>query len=181
MKTILSTLALWILTMGALVAALPSQMAFSSSAAGLSPTPADEELAGTWQLVRFTRTIVATGEAQETFGKAPSGFIQFGRDGRMMMFVVKDQRPSPPDPEEMTDQQRADLFKTMIAYGGTYTFDGKTLTSHLDVTWNQAWTGTDIVRHVTFEGNKLILTADPHKSYVDGNVISAVMTFEKLP
>ncbi len=181
MKTILSMLALCILTMGALFAALPSQLALSSSAAGLSPTPANEELVGTWRLVRFTRTIVATGEAQETFGKAPSGLIQFGSDGRMMMFVVKDQRPSPPDPEEMTDQQRADLFKTMIAYGGTYIFDGKTLTSHLDVTWNQAWTGTDIIRHVTLEGRKLILTADPHKSYVDGNVISAVMTFEKLP
>jgi lipocalin-like protein len=181
MKTILAMLALCILTVGVLVAALPSRIACSSSAAGLSATPANEELVGTWRLVRFTRTIVATGEAQETFGKAPSGFIQFGRDGRMMMFVVKDQRPSPTDPQKMTDQQRADLFKTMIAYGGTYTFDGKTLTSHLDVTWNQAWTGTDIVRHVMLEGRNLTLTADPHKSYVDGNVISAVMTFEKLP
>jgi Lipocalin-like domain len=99
----------------------------------------------------------------------------------MMMLVVKEQRPAPPEPEKMTDQQRADLFKTMIAYGGAYTFDGKTLTSHLDVTWNQAWTGTDIVRHVTLEGRKLVLMADPHKSYVDGNVISAVMMFEKVP
>jgi hypothetical protein len=68
----------------------------------------------------------------------------------------------------------------MIAYGGTYTFDGKNLTSHLDVTWNQAWTDTVIVRHVSFEGRKLVLAADPHKSYVDGNLITGVMTFEKL-
>jgi len=99
----------------------------------------------------------------------------------MMMLVVKDQRPAPPEPEKMTDQQRADLFKTMIAYGGAYTFDGKTLTSHLDVTWNQAWTGTDIVRQVKLEGRNLVLMADAHKSYVDGNMISAVMMFEKVP
>jgi hypothetical protein len=134
---------------------------------------------GSWRLVRFTRTILATGETVETFGKKPSGYIQFGRDGRMMMLIVKDVRPSPPDPEKMTDPERAELFRTMIGYGGTYAFDGKTLTCRLDVTWNQAWTGTELSRHVTFDGDKLILTAEPHKSYVDGNLITGVMTFEK--
>ena len=173
MKTILGMVALGVFAVGAVFAEFPSPMAVRAGAA-------NEQLAGTWRLVRFTRTNVATGEAQDTFGKAPSGFIQFGSDGRMMMLVVKEQRAAPPEPEKMTEQQRADLFKTMIAYAGTYAFDGKALTCHLDVTWNQAWTGTDIVRHVTLEGNKLILTADAHKSYVDGNVISAVMVFEKV-
>jgi Lipocalin-like domain len=149
---------------------------FSSAAA---PPPSNQELIGSWRLIHFTRTIVATGQTLETFGKTPSGFIQFGKDGRMMMLIVKDQRPSPPDPEKMTDEERAELFRTMIAYAGTYTFDGKTLWCHLDVTWNQAWTGTDIKRHVTFEGKRLILTADAHKSYVDGNLITGIMTFEK--
>ena len=180
MKTILAMVALGVLAVGAVFAAFPAQLALRAGAAKLTPAPANEELVGTWRLVRFTRTNVATGEAQDTFGKRPSGFIQFGRDGRMMMLVVKEQRTAPPEPEKMTDEERADLFKTMIAYGGTYTFDGKALTCHLDVTWNQAWTGTDIVRHVTLEGSKLILTADAHKSYVDGNVISAVMTFERV-
>lgn len=97
----------------------------------------------------------------------------------MMMLIVKDVRPNPPDPEKMTDPERAELFRTMIGYGGTYAFDGTTLTCRLDVTWNQAWTGTEIVRHVTLDGGRLILTAEPHKSYVDGNLITGVMTFEK--
>jgi len=148
-------------------------------AGSLGAAQANEELAGTWKLLHFTRTNVATGEAMETFGKTPSGYLQLGRDGRMMMLVVKEERASPPEPEKTTDQQRAELFKSMIAYAGTYTFDGKELRFHLDVTWNQAWTGTDM-RHVTREGRKLTLTADPHKSYVDGNTISAVMVFEKV-
>jgi hypothetical protein len=149
-------------------------------AAGLGTAQGHEELAGTWKLLHFTRTDVATGEAMETFGKAPSGYLQLGRDGRMLMLVVKDQRPNPAEPEKMTDQQRAELFKSMIAYGGTYTFDGKALHFHLDVTWNQAYTGTELVRQVTREGRKLTLTAEPHKSYVDGKTISAVMVFEKV-
>ena len=64
---------------------------------------------------------------------------------------------------------------------GTYTVDGNNLKCHLDVSWNQAWSGTDIQRHVTFEGKKLILTAEAHKSYVDGNLITGIMTFEKTP
>ena len=150
------------------------------ASAAMSPAPENEQLVGSWRLVHFTRTILATGETVETFGKAPSGCIQFGRDGRMMMLIAKDERPSPPDPEKMTDQQRADLFRTMIGYGGTYAFDGKTLTMRLDVTWNQAWTGTEKLRHVTLDGRKLILDADPHVSYIDGKSITASMTFEKI-
>jgi len=179
MKTILGMVALSAFAVGAVLAAFPSRVELRASAAKPTPEAANEKLVGTWRLVRFTRTNVATGGAQDTFGKVPSGFIEFGRDGRMMMLVVKEQRTVPPEPEKMTDQQRAELFKTMIAYAGKYTFDGKALTCHLDVTWNQAWTGTEIVRHVTLEGKKLILTADAHKSYVDGNVISAVMVFER--
>jgi hypothetical protein len=67
----------------------------------------------------------------------------------------------------------------MWPFGAMNTFDGKNLKCHLDVSWNQAWTATDIQRHFTFEGRRLILSADPHKSYVDGNLITGLMTFEK--
>jgi hypothetical protein len=72
--------------------------------ASLGATQGNEKWA--WKLLHFTRTNVATSEAMETFGKAPSGYLQLGRDGRMMMLVVKDERPSPAEPEKMTDQQR---------------------------------------------------------------------------
>ncbi|MGH8611080.1 MAG: lipocalin-like domain-containing protein, partial [Gammaproteobacteria bacterium] len=71
----------------------------------------NEELYGTWRLVSFTQTIVATGETVDIFGKAPRGFINYGRDGRMMVLFVKDERPNPADLAKMTDQERAELFK----------------------------------------------------------------------
>jgi hypothetical protein len=58
---------------------------FSSAGA---PPPSNQELIGSWRLVGFTRTVVATGQTFETFGKRPSGFIQFGNDGRMTMLIA---------------------------------------------------------------------------------------------
>jgi hypothetical protein len=80
----------------------------------------------------------------------------------------------------ITDQQRADLFRTMTAYSGTYDFDGKKLTFHIDVSWNQAWTGTDQVRHIEFDGRKVIMTANPMPHPIDGKVSVTTLTWEKI-
>lgn len=86
----------------------------------VSALAADEQLYGTWRLVSFQRTIADTGEKKDLFGKSPQGLIIYGRDGRMLVLMVSDQRPKPPDLAKVTDQERIDLFKTMLAYGGTY-------------------------------------------------------------
>jgi len=146
----------------------------SSSKAG------NEELYGTWRLVSNKRMVLATGETMDTFGKSPHGFINYGRDGRMLVLIVSNNRPNIPDLAKMTDQERIELFKTMIAYGGTYTYDGKTVTHHIDISWNQNWTGTDGVREVKFEGNRLILSTRPSPDPIDGKLGTAVVTWERI-
>jgi len=64
------------------------------------------QLAGTYRLVSYQRTVVATGETTDMFGKAPQGYIIYGRDGRMMILYVADKRPTPKDLATMTDQKR---------------------------------------------------------------------------
>lgn len=159
-----------------LVALLGTLVLLTSIYAGAG----NEELYGTWRLVSFTQTIVATGETTDIFGKAPRGFINYGRDGRMMGIIVKDERPKPADLAKMTDQERADLFKTMVAYAGTYTLDAQTITHHIDVSWNQTWTGTNQVRNIKFDGRKLILSTNPQPRSQDGKVATAILTWEKL-
>jgi hypothetical protein len=139
-----------------------------------------EALYGTWRLVSCTQTVIATGETIHLFGKAPSGFIQYGRDGRMMVLIVHEERPTPADLATMTDQERAELFRTMVAYSGTYTCDGKTVTHHVDISWNQVWTGTDLLRNITFDGRKAIFTTPPGPRSQDGKVAISVLTWEKL-
>jgi len=141
---------------------------------------AADELFGTWRLVSFQRTIADTGEKKDLFGKSPQGLIIYGRDGRMLVLMVGDKRPKPPDLAKVTDQERLDLFKTMLAYGGTYVFDGKTIKHQVEVSWNGNWTGTEQVRVVKFEGNRLIMSTMPSIGSLDGKLGSAVLTWERV-
>jgi hypothetical protein len=52
-----------------------------------------------------------------------------------------------------TDEERAKLEESMIAYAGTYTGDNGKLVHHIDISWNEAWTGTDQDRFYTVGGN----------------------------
>ena len=139
-----------------------------------------EQLYGTWRLIKYTRTIVATGETQAVFGKMPVGFVNYGRDGRMMAIVVSEKRSAPTDPVHVTDAERAELYKTMFAYAGTFDFDGTTITHHVDVSYNQTWTATDLIRKVKFDAGRLILTTVPAISNIDGQMTFAVLTWERV-
>jgi hypothetical protein len=139
-----------------------------------------EDLYGTWRLVSFTQEILATGEKTDIFGKAPHGFLHYSRDGRMYAILVKDERPKPTDLAKMTDEERVELFKTVIAYGGTFTFDGKMATHHVDISWNQNWTGSPQVRNVRLEGRKLYISTNPQPRAIDGKPVIAVLTWEKV-
>jgi hypothetical protein len=140
----------------------------------------NEELHGTWRLVSLIDTAVATGETTYTRGKSPHGFINYSPDGRMLVLIVSDKRPKPPDLAKVTDQERIELFKTTTAYGGTYTYDGKIVTHHVDISWNETWTGTDNVREVKFEGKKLILSTRPAPRPLDGRLSLTVLTWERI-
>lgn len=155
-------------------------IAVVSGSAGALQAQGADRLYGTWRLTTFRQTVVATGETKDLFGKAPRGFLTYGRDGRMMVLIVKDERPKPTDITKITDQERVGLFKTMMAYGGTYSFDGKTVTHHVDISFNQAWTGTDFVRSVELDGRKLLLKTGPQPSTIDGTMGIYTLTWEKV-
>jgi hypothetical protein len=116
----------------------------------------------------------------DSFGKSPHGFINYGRDGRVLLLIVSDKRPKPPDLTKMTDQERVELFKTMVACGGTYTYDGKIVKHHYDISWNENWTGTDVAWEVKLEGSKLILSTRTAPSPVDGRLTTVVLTWERV-
>jgi hypothetical protein len=133
-----------------------------------------EKLSGTWKLIEVRGDITAT------FGKSPHGLFTFSRDGRTLVLITSEKRPKIPDPARMTDQERVDLFKTMLAYGGTYTFDGKELKIKVDISWNENWSGTEQVRFAKLEGNRLELSTPLYPSTVDGKPTITVLIWEKL-
>jgi hypothetical protein len=139
-----------------------------------------KKLCGTWRLVSYRRTVVETGETHDFFGRSPCGLLNYSPDGRMSVIVVKQERPRPAEPSRMTDRDRLELFQSMVSYAGTYTFDGKTVTHHVEISWNELWTGTDQIRNARIEGRRLILSTDPFTDPADGKQIAAVLVWERI-
>ena len=139
-----------------------------------------EELYGTWRLVSFVSQVVATGEKTDYFGKAPRGFLSYSRDGRMSALLVKDERPKPTDLAKVTNEERLELFKTMIAYGGTFSVAGNVVTHQVDISWNGNWTGTSQVRNIKLDGRKLYITTNPQPGITDGRLVIGILEWEKV-
>jgi hypothetical protein len=150
----------------------------------LSPLVANgldvEKLYGTWKLVSFTQRLVATGETIDVFGKNPPGFLSYSRDGRMNAILVKDKRTRVADMAQATTQDKAELFSSMYAYAGTFTVDGNTVTHHVDISWNENWTGTSQVRNVRLEGDKLYISTNPQSNGIDGKMMVGELVWEKV-
>ena len=145
----------------------------------MTPVETPEQLYGTWRLVRWKRELLDTGETVEAFGKAPRGFLSYGRDGRVFFIMTKENRAKPADLAKLTDQERTELYNSMVAYAGTFSFDGDAATHNVEVSWNEGWTGTAQIRHLAFEGQRLIMRTDPQPGF-DGKRVVGVFTWERL-
>ena len=60
--------------------------------------------------------------------------------------------PTPPDNE------RVALYDTIFAYAGTYSVEAGKVIQHVDISWNEVWTGTDQIRLFEVNGHTLTLT-----------------------
>jgi len=143
---------------------------------------AEEEIYGTWKLVSDHSKFLDTGEIidNNAAGAVPLGYLTYGKDGRMMALLVRGVRPKPDSLATITDQQRASLFTSMIAYGGTYKFDGSRMEHHVDISWNEIWTGTTRINEVKRDGDKLVYTTPPGPSIRDGRMVIGIATWEKV-
>jgi hypothetical protein len=152
----------------------------SIALAAIAVSAADEDLVGTYKLISDIRKNLDTGEVAYNFGEHPIGYIMYGKDGRMLVIVLNGDRPKPAGMEKVTPEQQAALFRSMLAYGGTYEFDGKKIQHHIDISWNESWTGTTTIRNVRKEGNRLIYTTDPVSLSGDGKMSVTTLIWEKV-
>ena len=118
--------------------------------------------AGTWKLVSYVREEIPSGVKSDVMGPHPQGYINYGRDGRMIIVIVGSNRRKPAE-AVATPLEAAALLKSMLAYAGTFTVDSqaKTVTHHVEMSWDESRTGKDQVRRFKLEGNTLKLTTDP--------------------
>ena len=136
-----------------------------------------QDIAGTYRLIGTTAKFEGGGEEKYS---DETGYIIYGRDGRMMVLLVRGKRPRPESVDKITDAQRVELFKTTTAYTGKYTYDGKKVTHHVDVSWNEVFNGMNLDRYVTRSGNRIMLTTAPSRRSSDGKMGVRTLTFEKV-
>ena len=145
----------------------------------LAAPAAESDLYGTWKLVSLNRKLLDTGAMDQPRGKAPNGYVSFGRDGRVQGFIVSEKRPKPESVAKLTDQQRIELFNTMNAYAGTYKLEGNKLTYRYDLTHNEV-TERASAREFKIEGRKLTMVNEPARAVIDGKMVQTTTVWEKV-
>jgi len=123
----------------------------------LSAVP--DVLFGTWKQLSGTYVDIEIGEERPGLSKSPNGYIHFARDGRMFNLTVDSSRQRPVGPRPTAAEAEA-LYRSLIAYTGTFGVDGDRVFFDLDVSWNESWTGTRQIRTFKLAGNQLMITAE---------------------
>jgi hypothetical protein len=147
--------------------------------ADMSNDETRQHLLGTWKLIAAVREEIPSGIKTEFLGSKPAGYINYGADGRMLVLTVGSDRRKPAGSKATPAEVEA-LFRSMTSYGGTYTVDGDEITHHVDVSWNEIWTGTEQKRRARFEGNRVYLSTPPSLDPITGTTSVRTMTWEKL-
>ena len=140
---------------------------------------ADNPLVDTWKLKSYVREVAATGERYNEPGEHPDGYLSYAADGCMYAIITWDNRAAPGD-VVLTTEERIRLFGTMISYAGTYTFDAEKVVHHVDISWNQNWTGTDQMRFYKLDGDTLTITSAPARNFTDGREGRSILVWERL-
>ena len=135
---------------------------------------AEANVVGSWKLVSWVTEELATGKKTPLLGQHPKGYLIYTPQGRMMALIVHETR-SPPK----VDEDRINLHKYMVAYSGRYTVEGNKVVHHVDVSWNEDFTGLDLVRFAKVEGDRLTITTAPGKNAITGTETTGVLVWER--
>jgi len=83
----------------------------------LQPSFADDraQVQGVWKLVAYEVEIQSTGQKEFPLGEKPTGYVIFTAEGRVFFVLTGDGRKP-----AKTDQERAALLGSLVAYTGTY-------------------------------------------------------------
>ena len=131
---------------------------------------------GTWKLVSYEVETQATGHKGPVMGDKPAGYATFTPEGRVF-FVLTGEARKP----AKTDQERAELLNTLVAYSGTYDLEGDKWTTRVQVAWNPEWVGTKQVRAFQLDGERLIVLT-PWRvmpNWADKGTTRSIATFER--
>ena len=140
--------------------------------------PATSGICGVWKLKSYSRRFLDTGEVRSDM--LPQAYILYTPGGFMMSVTVEEKR-EPPAGAVLTDAERIRLFNSIVsAYAGTYSIAGNVVTHAVEISWNEAWTGTRQERYFAVSGDTLTLETTPRTSGRDSREFVNTLTWERV-
>jgi len=110
-------------------------------------------IVGTWKLAAAVARDRNGNPLPAPYGGKGMGRLALGADGRMMA-VTCDGRPELPP----------GAGRAYSSYCGNYSFDGARLVTRVDAASDPARIGSDQVREVSFDGDRMILKPPPRQT-----------------
>ena len=138
-----------------------------------------EKLFGMWKLVSGVSEELDTAKKTELWRPDAIGYITFVPEGRMMVLIANSGRGKPAAAVPTTAEAES-LFRSLLSYTGTYVLEGDRVTTKVDASWNQTWTGTDQVRTFKLDGDKLSLSTAPSPDPFSGKPSVRTLVWQKL-
>jgi hypothetical protein len=148
-------------------------------AAVWSTAQAGDSVVGSWRLLSWVQEDVESKAVQTVFGDNPVGVITYTSDGHMSVFIANPKR-RPAGGPLATDAEAADLYRTMVAYSGAYSIDGNKVTHKVEVSWNQAWNGTDQQRLIEIKDNRLTIKSPTMVSPISSKQSINTLVWERM-
>lgn len=124
------------------------------------PARIDHPIVGVWRLTAH-EMILDDGETLRQFGDTPRGRLILTTSGHMSGFAAAPDRQS-----GLTDERRAALHRSMIAYSGTYRIAGDQFIVAVDLSWHAMWEGTEQGRTFQLDGDRLHIVSSVGPSAV---------------
>lgn len=136
------------------------------------------DICGVWKLRSYARRFLDTGETRTDM--LPHAYILYTPGGFMMSVTVEENR-QPPAGAVLTDAERIRLFNSIVsAYAGTYSIAGNVVTHAVEISWNEAWTGTRQERYFSVSGDTLTLETTPRTSGRDSREFVNTLTWARI-
>ena len=145
-------------------------------AEGTAVKPINRDLLlGSWRMTSWMTRDVATGERQEALGRHPQGTVVYTPE-RVTFLILRNNRQRP-ERLPPSDKEKIALFDSMFAYSGRYTVETNRVVHHVDMSWNEAWSGTDQVRFCNVDEHTLTYTSAPAPNPFDGREVVHEVTY----
>jgi Lipocalin-like domain len=135
-----------------------------------------KQITGTWKLVSWL-TKFDGGDTVEPYGPNAKGRLVLTPDGHwIIILTAANRKPA------KTNDEKATLLDSMIAYSGKYTIEDDRITTRVDVSSNEIYTGPNQnqTRFFKIEGDKLTIRTPEIVSAVRvGQKAVGTITFER--